>query len=105
VVPSDLAIAHHAVVNAVPPSGQDELAAMTGPDGYFDCFGGINVPDTYFLGVWVPGSLPFEAEIYMYVPKRLRSAGSTISQVSRIVGLMAQPMEADRPGDAVPING
>lgn len=68
VVPSDLAIAHHAVVNAVPPSGQDELAAMTGPDGYFDCFGGINVPDTYFLGVWVPGSLPFEAPEGVGIP-------------------------------------
>lgn len=61
VVPSDLGIAHHAVVSAVPPEGLDELAAMTGPDGFFDCFGGVNAPGTFFIGVWVPGSLPFEA--------------------------------------------
>lgn len=68
VVPSDLSIAHHAVVTAVPPDGQDELAAMTGPDGYFDCFGGVNVPGNYFLGVWVPGSLPFEAPDQVGIP-------------------------------------
>jgi len=68
VVPSDLAIAHHAVVNAVPPDGLDELAAQTGPDGYFDCFGGVNAPGTYFLGVWVPGSLPFEAPEGVGIP-------------------------------------
>jgi hypothetical protein len=68
VVPSDLAIAHHAVVNAVPPDGLDELAAMTGPDGYFDCFGGVNAPGTYFLGVWVPGSLPFKTPDGVGIP-------------------------------------
>jgi hypothetical protein len=68
VVPSDLGIAHHAVVNAVPPAGLAELDAMTGPDGYFDCFGGVAATGTYFLGVWVPGSLPFEAPEGVGIP-------------------------------------
>jgi hypothetical protein len=68
VVPSDLTVAHHAVVTAVPPDSQDELAALTGPDGYFDCFGGVNVPQSSFVGVWVPGSLPFEAPDGMGIP-------------------------------------
>jgi hypothetical protein len=68
VVPSDLGIAHHAVVTAVPPDGQDELAALTGPEGWFDCFGGVNAPGNYFLGVWVPGSLPFEAPSGVGIP-------------------------------------
>jgi hypothetical protein len=68
VVPSDLSVAHHAVVTAVPPDGQDELAAMTGPDGYFDCFGGVNVPGAYLLGAWVPGSLPFETPDGVGIP-------------------------------------
>jgi hypothetical protein len=68
VVPSDLAIAHHAVVNAVPPAGIPALDALAGPDGFYDCFGGVQVDTAYFLGVWVPGSLPFEAPEGVGIP-------------------------------------
>ena len=67
-VPSDLAVAHHAVVNVVPPEGRDALLAQAGEDGVFDCFGGVNAPGSYFLGVWVPGALPFEAPEGVGVP-------------------------------------
>lgn len=59
--PGELDVAHHAVVFAVPPEGQSDLDSKVGPDGYWDCFGGVTSPGTYLLGVWVPGSLPFEA--------------------------------------------
>jgi len=67
-VPSDLSVAHHAVATVVPPDGQDELAALAGEDGVYDCFGGVNLPGAYLLGVWVPGSLPFETPADVGIP-------------------------------------
>lgn len=59
--PGNLAVVHHAVLVAVPPEAVAAVQAEAGPDGQFDCFGGTNVEGAYTLGVWVPGSLPFEA--------------------------------------------
>jgi hypothetical protein len=67
-VPSNLAVAHHAVLTVVPPIGQADLMSKVGPDGYFDCFGGVTSPGSYFAGVWVPGSLPFETPRDVGIP-------------------------------------
>ncbi|HLU66897.1 MAG TPA: hypothetical protein VKZ63_11515, partial [Kofleriaceae bacterium] len=67
-VPSNLEVAHHAVATVVPPAGQAQLEELAGPDGVYDCFGGVTVPGAYFLGVWVPGSLPFEAPDGVGIP-------------------------------------
>jgi hypothetical protein len=67
-VPSDLSVSHHGVLMAVPPAGQAELDALVGPDGYYDCFGGVGVTGAYFLGVWVPGALPFETPEGVGIP-------------------------------------
>jgi hypothetical protein len=60
-VPSNLQVAHHAVLTAIPPEQADAVRAMVGPDGSFQCTGGMSVPGSYALGVWVPGNAPFEA--------------------------------------------
>jgi hypothetical protein len=67
-VPSLLEVAHHAVLTVVPPQGQADLMSKVGPDGYYDCFGGVTSPGSYFAGVWVPGSLPFETPSGVGIP-------------------------------------
>ncbi|HWM85023.1 MAG TPA: hypothetical protein VNO33_04275, partial [Kofleriaceae bacterium] len=67
-VPSLLEVAHHAVLTVVPPEGQADLMSKVGPDGYYDCFGGVTSPGSYFAGVWVPGSLPFETPEGVGIP-------------------------------------
>ena len=67
-VPSLLEVAHHAVLTVVPPEGQADLMAQVGPDGHYDCFGGVTSPGSYFAGVWVPGALPFETPSGVGIP-------------------------------------
>ncbi len=67
-VPSLLEVAHHGVLTVVPPEGQADLMSRVGPDGYFDCFGGVTSPGSYFAGVWVPGAQPFETPDGVGIP-------------------------------------
>ncbi|HTE56937.1 MAG TPA: hypothetical protein VK698_39060 [Kofleriaceae bacterium] len=67
-VPSNLEVAHHAVLTVVPPAGQADILAKVGPDGYYECFGGVTSPGSFFAGVWVPGSLPFETPTGVGIP-------------------------------------
>jgi hypothetical protein len=59
--PGNLEVAHHATLSAVPPERVAEVDARVGPEGWFDCFGGVGIEGLYALGVWVPGSDPFDA--------------------------------------------
>ena len=59
---------HHAVLSAVPPDAVAQAEALAGPDGQYDCFGGLGVASAYTLGVWVPGSQPFEAGADIGIP-------------------------------------
>ncbi len=67
-VPSNLEVAHHAVLTVVPPAGQAEIEALVGPDGSYDCFGGVTATGSFLGGVWVPGSLPFETPAGVGIP-------------------------------------
>ncbi len=78
-VPSNLEVAHHAVLTAIPPEQADAVRAMVGPNGNFECTGGMSVPGSYLLGVWVPGNAPFEAPSGTGVP--IAAGGVTILQM------------------------
>ncbi|HKE15920.1 MAG TPA: hypothetical protein VKB80_13680, partial [Kofleriaceae bacterium] len=67
-VPSLLEVAHHGVLTVVPPAGQADILSRVGPDGHFDCFGGVTAPGSYFAGVWVPGAQPFETPEGVGIP-------------------------------------
>lgn len=74
VIPGNAEVVHHAVV-IVDPTGVSETLA--GPDGSFDCFGGVamDIPDALPLAVWLPGGTPQELpeQVGMFAP-----AGSRI---------------------------
>jgi hypothetical protein len=74
VIPGNPEVVHHAVV-VVDPTGISE--SFAGPDGSFDCFGGVvmNIPDAVPLTVWLPGAEPqvLPEEVGMFAP-----AGSRI---------------------------
>jgi hypothetical protein len=61
-MPGNLEVVHHAVLVAIPPESAAAVEALANGSGnHWDCFGGVNVEGVYTLGVWVPGSRPFEA--------------------------------------------
>jgi len=68
--PTNVAVAHHAVIVVAPPAAAAEARDLAGEDGYYDCFGGVSMEGVFPIGVWVPGSDPFEtpANIGMPVP-------------------------------------
>lgn len=55
VVPSNDAIAHHALVYADPTRSAESLANA---DGWYECSGGMGLTEEVFLATWVPGSGP-----------------------------------------------
>lgn len=57
VVPDNRKVVHHAVVVADP---KRESLKMVGPDGSYDCFGGVGFDDAQVLAVWTPGQDPVE---------------------------------------------
>jgi hypothetical protein len=59
--PGNLGVVHHAVLLAVPEAEAATAQTLAGPDGLYECFGGTGIDGAYTLGVWVPGSTPFEA--------------------------------------------
>lgn len=66
--PGNLEVVHHATVSVVPPDARADVEARVGPDGTFECFGGVGIEGAYLLGVWVPGSMPFLAPTDVGVP-------------------------------------
>jgi hypothetical protein len=59
--PGNPQVVHHATLTAIPAAAVPAVQALEGPDGSFDCFGGAGaIEGAYPLGVWVPGSNPFE---------------------------------------------
>jgi len=56
VIPDDDVVVHHVLVGV---DQEGESAALAGPDGFYDCFGGFGV-DASFIGGWVPGARPTE---------------------------------------------
>jgi hypothetical protein len=58
VVPSNDAIAHHALVYADPSRSAESLANA---DGWYECSGGMGLSGETFLSTWVPGSGPTTA--------------------------------------------
>jgi hypothetical protein len=75
VTPGNDKVVHHVVLTVVPAAQRAELEGRMGPDGTFECFGGIGVEGLYPLGVWVPGGDPFETPDGIGVPM---AAGSAI---------------------------
>jgi hypothetical protein len=66
--PGDVAVVHHAVITAIPPDQAAAVRALGGASGQFDCFSGVPVAGAYALGVWVPGTLPFETAEGVAIP-------------------------------------
>lgn len=60
VLPDNLEVVHHAVILAVEPAEADNIRALGGETGTFDCFGVVGVTGLRSVGVWVPGARPFE---------------------------------------------
>lgn len=54
VLPDDPRVVHHVLVGIDATGASAELA---GPDGFYDCLGGFEVPAS-FIGGWVPGGAP-----------------------------------------------
>jgi hypothetical protein len=65
VVPSNRAVAHHAVVFTDPQRASLDLVDA---DGGYDCFGGAQVPGAQLLAVWTPGQEPFELPANIGMP-------------------------------------
>jgi hypothetical protein len=57
-LPTDAAVVHHAGA-FVDESRMSE--GLAGPDGVYECFGGVGIPTRELLGAYTPGMLPFEA--------------------------------------------
>lgn len=56
IIPGNAEVVHHVLVFTDP---MNESAKMTlGPDGGYDCFGGVGFNDTSLLMAWAPGMLP-----------------------------------------------
>ncbi|HTM19320.1 MAG TPA: hypothetical protein VL172_02395 [Kofleriaceae bacterium] len=79
VVPGTRQAVHHVVLTVVPPDQVAEIEALAGPDGQFECFGGLTVQGLYPLGVWVPGADPMELPGGVGVP--LAAGSKLIMQV------------------------
>jgi len=60
VVPSNLEVAHHATLTVVPAASAQAVRDLEQGDTGFRCTGGVGIPGSYSLGVWVPGTDPFE---------------------------------------------
>jgi hypothetical protein len=57
VVPGNPSVVHHAVLFTDPTRAS---AALADANGGYDCYGGVNLPNTEVLNVWTPGGVPFE---------------------------------------------
>jgi hypothetical protein len=68
IIPSNLQVAHHATLTVVPPAQAQAVRDLTGPDGSFPCTGGTGVEGGYSLGIWVPGTAPFETPVNTGTP-------------------------------------
>lgn len=70
VVPGNEKVVHHVVVMGYMPG--PVLNAAIGDNGIgqpFECSGGVvTQPDTYLMGVWTPGSQPFETPANLGLP-------------------------------------
>ncbi len=60
IIPSNLEVAHHATLTVIPPDNADKVRQRVEPNGSFPCTGGAGMEGSYSLGVWVPGTAPFE---------------------------------------------
>lgn len=58
IVPGNPQVVHH-VLLFTDPKGDSQKQPL-GPDGGYDCFGGVGVSDTSLLMGWVPGMMPQE---------------------------------------------
>ena len=60
VVPTNFEVAHHATLTVVPAESAQAIRDREEGDTGFRCTGGIGIPGSYSLGVWIPGAVPFE---------------------------------------------
>ena len=68
IIPDNLEVAHHATLTVIPPAGVEEIRERVEPNGSFACTGGAGLEGAYSLGVWVPGTAPFETPIETGTP-------------------------------------